>query len=172
MPLTAEDHFAIRNTQARYCHAIDTGDADGWASVFTEDCVFEESFADQLLATRLVGREAVREFARVAHEMIPHMRCGRHWTSNHVIEGDGDEATSVSFVMFVSSLDEGSVIVNGIYRDVLRRVEGKWLLAKREALLDTTAAQAEERMLKLARLAAAAGKAANTGKGSIAYHER
>ena len=41
MPLSVEDRLAIQELIARYNHAIDGGDPDGWAATFAPDGTFE-----------------------------------------------------------------------------------------------------------------------------------
>ena len=38
-----EDKLAIHEMEARYCHASDFGDIEGWVNCFTEDGVSEGS---------------------------------------------------------------------------------------------------------------------------------
>ena len=61
--MSTEDMLAIQQEVARYSYAFDSGDADGWARVFTEDGLWEFYAAGATgPATRLEGRAALRDF--------------------------------------------------------------------------------------------------------------
>jgi hypothetical protein len=58
--MTLEDRFAILEAIATYSYACDSDDADGWASVFTDDGVWESRRrGEPEPRTRLVGRVAL-----------------------------------------------------------------------------------------------------------------
>lgn len=79
---------ALRALYARQSHAIDEGDADGWAETFTVDGVF----ASPTHGEPVHGREALRRFA--ADVYARHLADGvrqRHWVGSvHVVDGDAD----------------------------------------------------------------------------------
>ena len=58
MTTLLEDRDEIRQLLAKYNHAIDSGDDEGWANLFTEDAVFSGGTPEPL-----TGREALRKFA-------------------------------------------------------------------------------------------------------------
>lgn len=61
--MQVEDMLAIQQEIARYSHVYDAGDCEGWASLFTEDGVWEYFAAGAAEpSTRLVGHEAMRDF--------------------------------------------------------------------------------------------------------------
>lgn len=51
-PMTAQDYFEIQQLYAKYNHAIDSGNADGYADTFTPDGVFNGN----------AGRDALKKF--------------------------------------------------------------------------------------------------------------
>ena len=57
---------------------------------------------------------------------------GRHWTNNHVIEGDGDRATHSSYIMIVRMKETPIIETTGIYHDSLKKVNGAWKFVRRE----------------------------------------
>ncbi len=125
MALTAEDKLEIMELVARYNHAQDQNDYDGWVDTFTEDGVFESP------QIRHQGREELRQLSLDTAAGIPHVR---HLTQNFIIEGDGDEATMQSTIEVRSiAADRQSWRVVGIgnYEDDLRRVEGRWKFQRR-----------------------------------------
>jgi ketosteroid isomerase-like protein len=118
MTSTADDLDAIRRLLAEYCHAIDGGDSEGWAGLFTEDGVFD------LGGSALVGREALAKFAA----SVP--PGGRHVVVNELIDIDGDEA-SVRAYLFLFAGSPAAVATRGTYDDKLQRGPDGWRFARR-----------------------------------------
>lgn len=133
MPLTDADRREIIELAARYSWALDvTREASAVADTFTEDGVF---VGDNGAESR--GRaELMRSFQRTWERWSQRAPL-RHWTSNHIIEGDGDEATHACYILLIALGEAGArVDRTGIYRDRLRRVEGRWLFAERQVSID------------------------------------
>src|SRR5204862_1792614 len=80
-----EDAEAIRKLKARYAALCDNQyDADGIASLFTEDALWESPTLG-----RFEGREAIRNFFRGASEIFSF---AIHYSLNGHIEVEGDTA--------------------------------------------------------------------------------
>src|ERR1700724_4118531 len=78
-----EDAEAIRNLKARYAALCDNQyDADGIASLFTEDAVWESPALG-----RFEGREAIRDFFRGASGIFSF---AIHYSLNGQIAAEGD----------------------------------------------------------------------------------
>ena len=129
MPLSCDDRLDILEVAARYCRALDRGDPEALEGVFTEDAVWESSARGARQ-----GRDAIVEEFR-ARAAQAHTR--KHWTSNPVIEGDGDEA-SMTLDLLVLHLDDGDVRpgTSGVYEDRLRRDAAGWRIAYRKITVD------------------------------------
>lgn len=128
MALSAEDVLAIQQLYARYNHAIDFGDADGWAACFTPDGVFASSARGET-----AGREALRAFA----EAFSQRTKARHWTNNLVVEGDGAEARGSCYLALYTLGDGGArLTATGVYRDQLVRTAEGWRFKRRDVTLD------------------------------------
>lgn len=85
-PVSALDQLEIQELVTRYNHAIDRGDVDAWVECFTPDGAFEGIFG------RIEGRAALHAFA-TALATGPEgerFRPMRHWTTNFVIDLDGE----------------------------------------------------------------------------------
>lgn len=127
MPLTLEDRMEILDLAARYSHASDHGDGAALAETFTEDGIFEgageprQGRAAHLAATNALGASGL---------VI------RHFTSNPVIEGDGDAATMLLYVEVKNLADPSTPMLVGRYHDELRRVDGRWRFARRRVEVD------------------------------------
>jgi uncharacterized protein (TIGR02246 family) len=126
---TVEDHEEIRQLMARYCQLLDTQDAAGWASLFSEDGVLD------LGGTRTQGTEALQAYVhglRAAHQNSPI----RHLVTNVVINVDGDDATSQSYVVLLNPGAPTPIGMTGTYDDRLRRIDGRWRLVQRHLVPD------------------------------------
>jgi hypothetical protein len=126
MALTVSDVIEIEQLAARYIHAADRGDGETFASTFTED---------GRLGT-VAGRATLAEFG----SGVPQRRPGvRHWLSNLLIDGDGDNATMRSYLRMTAKVGpDGSAVevATGCYEDELVRVEGRWLFQVRTFVSD------------------------------------
>lgn len=124
MPLSVEDRLAIQELIARYNHAIDGGDPDGWAATFAPDGTFESRGEVH------AGTEQLATFARGFQQRLPG---ARHWNNNLVIDGDGDQATTTCYLQLWR---EGQLASEGRYVDTLRKIDGQWRFASRKVVRD------------------------------------
>lgn len=125
MPLTVDDQLAIQQLYARYNHAIDSGDAGGWAACFTSDGVFTSSNGGSF-----EGRESLVEFAR---GFAVRMK-GRHWTNNLLLDATTDGASGTCYLMLyaLGTKDEPArIVTTGIYVDALVRTPEGWRFSRR-----------------------------------------
>ena len=121
-----EDELAIHRLIASYGLAVDAGDADGGAAVFTEEGVYDVDIG------RMAGREAVRAMVRGPRhqEMVGH--CA-HQIGPAIVQVDGtDRATAVGYSRVYLETRAGT----HVYRVSLNRWElvkegGAWLIARR-----------------------------------------
>jgi hypothetical protein len=168
MALSTKDRLAIMDRLSRYNLAIDNflpDAAEAWADCFTDDGTFRavtrsgataaERFPEAIrlkampgdsLQTdpdaliSLSGRQQLRAFAassHTAHAAGP--QPNYHWVSNPLIEGDGDRATTTSYLRVVGGKTQDlneSTMVTGIYRDQLRKVDGQWKFQSRQVRFD------------------------------------
>ena len=128
MSLTAEDRVEIQNLAGRYSQALDDGDPDAWAEVWTDDGVME-----MVAQERWITGDSLRALAAARDDSTPQ---SRHMPSTFVIDGEGDEASMSSYVTVVSCDDPAKIVFQGRYVDKIRRVGGSWKLAHRTILTD------------------------------------
>jgi hypothetical protein len=129
MALSTGDRLEILELIARYNHALDAGDREGYAATWAEDGVFE-----------LGGQETVRGRGAIRDRFVKAPPEGvriRHWTTNPIIEGEGDRATLRLYVMSIRIDAQGRQIgFSGVYDDRLERVGGAWKFAQRRLVPD------------------------------------
>ena len=123
MPTLTEDREAIRDLFARYALYIDSGRAEEFANLFTEDGRFDTKMGDPV-----VGRDALREFAGSVPAGMMH-----HMFTDHVIDIDTDSAHCEMSSIVTS---KGQIMMVAHTHDDLRRVDGEWKIADRTYTTD------------------------------------
>jgi 3-phenylpropionate/cinnamic acid dioxygenase small subunit len=137
MVMSALDYAEIQQLLARYNHAIDLGDIEGWADCFTEDGVFQCSGLPEgnPFGGRHEGRDALVAYATMHYGNTKGR--GRHWNANLVIEGDGQQATMRCYLLAITVGKPPTVAGStGIYVDRLRKVAGAWRFVERHITID------------------------------------
>src|SRR5258706_2192813 len=121
-----EDELAIHRLIVRYGLAVDTGDAEGSAAVFTEDGVYDVDVG------RMAGREAVRTMVRGPRhqEMVGH--CA-HQIGPAVVVFDGEgRASATGYSRVYLATRAGTHIYRvSMNRWDLVKENGTWLIAHR-----------------------------------------
>ncbi len=114
-----EDVEEIKKLKARYCACCDDSyDADGIASLFTEDGVWDGD-----IRGRHEGREAIRQFFKRASQRVPF---AIHNVMNPIIEVDGDNAHG-SWYLFQACTEGGQAKwVAGRYEEDYVKINGRW----------------------------------------------
>jgi hypothetical protein len=130
--LSVADRLEIEALYARFCHAIDSNDADGWASSFAENGTFADG------ALLLDGREELRRFASGRSERLAAQgwRRKQHWITNLLIEGDECGARGRCYVLVLGDpADETGMRIDkiGTYIDEIGKVDGEWLFLTRKS---------------------------------------
>ncbi len=118
-PLSLADRLEIQDLIARYCWALDMRDGDAYAATFTPDGVFEG------IGSRGRGHNELRALPLSLH---PEAIETQHWVTNTVLQGDGQRATSKSYILILRA--ESYYL--GHYADELAKVDGRWLFARRQ----------------------------------------
>ncbi len=127
--LSAQDYFEIQQLYARYNNAIDSGDAEGWASTFTPDGVFN-TFS---------GHDALVGFIKTWREKL-NGATRRHWNNNLQITGNAKEASASVYLMLVDfSTKPPSILMSGSYSDSLIKTKDGWRFTKRTTKADAAA---------------------------------
>lgn len=130
------DRAQIEELVARYVTALDTLDADAYASVFTEDAaydvtgtVYEGRAAIRKIVTDLQASRARNEAQGIENVPLYHVM------SNSSIELiDEDEARHTSYAQTVRADENGQFVVGfmGRYEDVIVKRDGRWQILSRK----------------------------------------
>ena len=121
MALSTADRLEILDLAARYNFAIDEADGERWAATFTPDGVFDGGRGE------VIGAAALATFVRDFQE---HMAGTEHWTNNHVIDGDRDQATHRCYLNLIRG-ESGESLLRAKYNDTLVKVGGEWKFSRR-----------------------------------------
>lgn len=134
--MSIEDKLAIQQAIANYSYTFDSGDAEGWASVFTKDGVWEFFAAGQENPSiKLEGHDALRQFAEQRNRDKPEGVSSYHHQSGILFdELTADTArTRAMLILTAQSAGERSahVSITGVYYDQWRKTPEGWRLVYR-----------------------------------------
>ena len=121
MALTTDDLVEINHLYAKYSHALDGGLTELFLSVWAPDGTFTQEGRTRR------GHEELRVMgSRDPSEVGRH----RHFISNIMIDGDGDQATGACYLYLTRDVKQEPLI--GIYSDTLVKLDGRWVFKTRE----------------------------------------
>lgn len=123
-----EDIEAIRRLKMRYAELCDANyDADGLASLFTEDATWDGA---ELGLCK--GLEAIRAFfARVSQRFT----FALHYTLGHQIDiaPSANEAIGSWYILEPATVDGRAVWIASTHIDRYRKVDGRWLVSQQKS---------------------------------------
>ena len=127
-----EDRFAILDLESRYAETWDFGQAEDWATLFTEDGEFQMLAVGNIPHARVNGHAQLREFC---------IQISQHWRGLHFmhpprLDLDGDVASSLIYFEFRHVMHGGDAHVRqgmtaGHYRTRYRRTPHGWRIRSR-----------------------------------------
>jgi len=129
-PLTTDDRCAILELLSRYSHAIDSGSAEEFASLFTTDGTWDGP------GGRHTGSRQLASML-LAYREHPDVRSSRHWVSGTTLAGQSDHVVATSYSLCVGpgpSGDDVIVELIGKYLDVIVREDGAWRFKSRHVV--------------------------------------
>jgi hypothetical protein len=122
--LNVEDRLAIQELIARYCWALDTDKSDDYAATFIPTGILHGG------PRRYEGHDQLREFVLTRR---PGALASQHWTTNLVIDGDGESATGRCYMVGPRSDSTGiSIALMGYYKDSFVKTDSNWYFVERE----------------------------------------
>ena len=133
-----EDLEDIRQVRIDYTYFWDAGDAEGTASVFTDDAVIETHYQGKPFAAGgAEGKEAIRAY------YARHMKSGQgddrgkalHIVSNPQIRLTGPDTATGTWILTDIAIGQASPekppqILYGTYNDDYRKVDGIWKIQR------------------------------------------
>ena len=123
--LTDRDRSEIQNLLAHYVKHLDTGDLDGYVSLFAADAVLFE---------RHIGHDAIRTYVgQVIERKKTEPGTRLHFVSPAAIDGTADTATAYSYLLWVTTGPSACPVGAGArYEDTLVRENGRWVFQSRK----------------------------------------
>jgi len=110
-----------------YPNALDKGDFDGYAALYTEDGEL------MLQGNAVKGRAAIKAFVAA----LPTDPRVIHPITNLSYKVDGNTATGGAYWQDVGLVNGApGVVIAGRYEDTLRKVDGQWQIAKRSIVIE------------------------------------
>jgi len=123
MPLTSDDRILIMDLIARYARCLDSGDLDGYVSLFT---------ADATLFGAHTGHQNIRAYVdQVIRRRADDPSRRMHFVGMPTIDGDGERATVHSYLLWVQLGAASPVSAAAEYTDTCIKQDGRWLFASR-----------------------------------------
>ena len=118
--LTSDDLVEIQQLYAKYNWTLDAGDAEGYASTFTPDGVFNNN----------VGHDAIVKFANTFHAGLgSHVH---HWNTNMMILPTADGASGQVYLVLVDfAAKPATIVTSATYADELVKTAQGWRFKKR-----------------------------------------
>jgi hypothetical protein len=129
--LTSDDLVEIQQLYAKYNWTLDAGDAEGYASTFTADGVFNNN----------VGHDAIVKFANTFHAGLgAHVH---HWNTNLMILPTAEGASGQVYLVLVDFANKPATIAtSATYSDELVKTAQGWRFKKRATKGDVAPAPA------------------------------
>ena len=121
-----DDVDEIRQLLAHIFHTGDAFDIETWLGCYTDDAVFD---SPQL---HMEGRDELR----AGFPTLRGSQALRHWIGTVTVDVDGDEASSIAYLLVVTATLPPTLVVSGVYHDRYRRVDGRWLFSERLVTID------------------------------------
>jgi ketosteroid isomerase-like protein len=126
-----EDERDIQRTLVRYGFAVDSGDGDATADLYTDDCVIELDFAGGRTLRGRAGAKGIVD-DETHQSLLPN--CA-HLVGPFSVEVDGDHAVATGYVMVVRrGGDDFSIWREACGRWELVRHEGRWRISHRTSI--------------------------------------
>jgi hypothetical protein len=135
-PRLLEDRFEIERQLFHYAYTYDTGDADGWARLFTEDGIWEAVHLgeEDSPSVSLKGHEELSAFVRGSPASRPGVRALHHQGSVVFDELSANTARTRSMVLVTLQVPETvqpHVMRHGVYFDQWVKSSAGWQIAHR-----------------------------------------
>jgi len=129
--VTPEEYVAVLNLYSALNLSSDEGDAEWYASCFTEDGVLHGTHD-------VHGREALAAWKRQDKANRPHLY-RRHWNGSlHLEKIDADTIRGRAYLLAYNGTPGQlpEMTHAGVYTDTIKRVGGQWKFAERRLRFD------------------------------------
>ncbi len=137
-----QDRLVISEMLAQYSYRWDSKDSSGFADLFTLDAVMERWREGTLVeSSRVVGKEAIHQYAKLSHEGRLADRQTRHHFSGLVfLELTSQTAVTENMALITHQIAEAQaafIASSGIYRNSWVKTADGWRIRKRVLFTDS-----------------------------------
>ena len=134
--MKARQKIAIQELLSRSAYYFDMHDISNLESCFAEDANMLVNIAGGDTFGPFEGREAI--MGLLSGTLAVQTDTRRHVICDIFFESEGKQEATVVSTLLLSSVEAGeiSLVTSGIYRDTVKKVDGKWLFANRHLDLD------------------------------------
>jgi len=132
----AQDYVEIQNLYAYYNLTSDSGDAEGYASCWTED----GKLIIAKLNFEMAGRNNLRAFKK-GDKAGRDGRYRRHWNAAIFLEWVDDQTVHGRCYLHGLNGSPGSLpelADAGVYEDIIRKEDGQWRFSRRSIAMDAS----------------------------------
>jgi hypothetical protein len=134
--MKSNQKLAIHELLNRAAYYFDIHDVDGLKTCFTKDAGMLVKIADGQTFGPFESREAIMELMSASLSAQTDTR--RHIICNIFFESEGSKEPTAVSTLVVTSAESGKIglVTSGVYRDVVKKVDGNWLISHRHLDLD------------------------------------
>ena len=134
--MKAKHKIAIQELLSRSAYYFDMHDISKLESCFTEDANMLVNIAGGQTFGPFEGRDAI--MGLMSGTLAVQTDTRRHVICDIFFESEGKTEATVVSTLLLSSVESGeiSLVTSGVYRDVVKKVNGKWLFSDRHLDLD------------------------------------
>lgn len=134
--MKAKQKIAIHELLNRAAYYFDMHELSKLESCFTQDANMLVKIADGQTFGPFQGRAAIMEL--MSATLANQTDTRRHVICNIFFESEDAKQATVVSTLLLSSVEAGaiSLVTSGIYRDVVKKIDGKWLFTDRHLDLD------------------------------------
>jgi uncharacterized protein (TIGR02246 family) len=137
--VSVEDELAARQVISRLNHALDAADYKAYGELYASDGVFVSGFGNAV---------GPAEVAVAMGKVAPFITNKRHVAANHIITKSGDELVVTTYLIVFERQTELKYVGSAINVDTLKKVDGRWLVAKHDSTLDPATAAYIQSLMK------------------------
>ena len=134
--MKTKQKIAIHELLGRAAYYFDAHDVEGLKACFSEDANMLVNIADGQTFGPFEGRDAI--MGLMSGTLAAQTDTRRHVICDIFFESEGQQEAVVVSTLLLSSVADGeiSLVTSGVYRDVVKKVDGVWLFANRNLDLD------------------------------------
>jgi hypothetical protein len=134
--MKSNQKLAIHELLNRAAYYFDIHDVDGLKTCFTKDAGMLVKIADGQSFGPFESRKAIMELMSASLSAQTDTR--RHIICNIFFESEDSKEPTVVSTLVVTSAESGKIglVTGGVYRDVVKKVDGNWLISHRHLDLD------------------------------------